>query len=99
MRPGARTPGMARRPAGARRVLRVAAERAPRCASARPAPERLGLRATASCRYRVLKQLGDGTYGAVWKAVNRQTNEVVSGRRAGVASCGVDCRDVGGRRK
>jgi hypothetical protein len=25
-----------------------------------------------------MKQLGDGTYGNVWKAVNRQTNEVVS---------------------
>lgn len=29
-------------------------------------------------RYKVVKQLGDGTYGAVWKAVNRQTNEVVA---------------------
>lgn len=29
-------------------------------------------------RYKVLKQLGDGTYGTVWKAVNRQTNEVVA---------------------
>jgi protein kinase len=26
----------------------------------------------------VVKQLGDGTYGNVWKAINRQTNEVVS---------------------
>ena len=25
-----------------------------------------------------MKQLGDGTYGSVWKAVNRQTNEVVA---------------------
>mmetsp|Transcript_21825 Transcript_21825/g.55969 ORF Transcript_21825/g.55969 Transcript_21825/m.55969 type:complete len:483 (-) Transcript_21825:18-1466(-) len=29
-------------------------------------------------RYKVVKQLGDGTYGSVWKAVNRQTNEVVA---------------------
>ncbi|MEW5296929.1 MAG: hypothetical protein WDW36_000175 [Sanguina aurantia] len=31
-----------------------------------------------SCRYKVIKQLGDGTYGTVWKAINRQTNEVVA---------------------
>lgn len=31
----------------------------------------------ASCRYKVVKQLGDGTYGTVWKAINRQSNEVV----------------------
>ena len=31
----------------------------------------------ATRRYKVLKQLGDGTYGSVWKAINRQTNEVV----------------------
>ncbi|KAI8464318.1 MAG: mitogen-activated protein kinase 7 [Monoraphidium minutum] len=29
-------------------------------------------------RYKVLSQTGDGTYGAVWKAVNRQTNELVA---------------------
>eukprot|EP00877_Chromochloris_zofingiensis_P014338 jgi/Chrzof1/9158/Cz03g38050.t1 len=29
-------------------------------------------------RYKVVKQLGDGTYGAVWKAINRQTSEVVA---------------------
>lgn len=29
-------------------------------------------------RYKVVKQLGDGTYGTVWKAINRQSNEVVS---------------------
>ncbi|KAL4442679.1 hypothetical protein ABPG77_006673 [Micractinium sp. CCAP 211/92] len=29
-------------------------------------------------RYRVTKQLGDGTYGSVFKAVNRQTGEVVA---------------------
>eukprot|EP00882_Tetradesmus_deserticola_P019934 GHRQ01021485.1.p2 GENE.GHRQ01021485.1~~GHRQ01021485.1.p2 ORF type:complete len:107 (+),score=46.68 GHRQ01021485.1:815-1135(+) len=29
-------------------------------------------------RYKVVKQLGDGTYGNVWKAINRQTNEVVA---------------------
>lgn len=29
-------------------------------------------------RYRISKQLGDGTYGSVFKAVNRQTGEVVA---------------------
>ena len=29
-------------------------------------------------RYKVTKQLGDGTYGSVLKGVNRQTGEVVS---------------------
>ncbi|KAG1657422.1 hypothetical protein FOA52_011792 [Chlamydomonas sp. UWO 241] len=29
-------------------------------------------------RYKVLKQLGDGTYGTVWKAINRQNQEVVA---------------------
>lgn len=29
-------------------------------------------------RYKVTKQLGDGTYGSVLKATNRQTGEVVS---------------------
>ena len=29
-------------------------------------------------RYKVYRQLGDGTDGSVWKAVNRQTNEVVA---------------------
>eukprot|EP00879_Flechtneria_rotunda_P016532 GHRR01017301.1.p2 GENE.GHRR01017301.1~~GHRR01017301.1.p2 ORF type:complete len:103 (+),score=44.63 GHRR01017301.1:226-534(+) len=29
-------------------------------------------------RYKVVKQLGDGTYGNVWKAINRQTGEVVA---------------------
>lgn len=28
-------------------------------------------------RYKVVKQLGDGTYGCVWKAANKQTGEVV----------------------
>ena len=28
-------------------------------------------------RYKVTKQLGDGTYGSVLKAVNRQTGEIV----------------------
>lgn len=32
----------------------------------------------SAARYKVVKQLGDGTYGSVWKAINRQTNEVVS---------------------
>lgn len=26
----------------------------------------------------MIKQLGDGTYGSVWKATNRQTNEIVA---------------------
>lgn len=29
------------------------------------------------CRYKVLKILGDGTYGSVWKAHNLETNEAV----------------------
>jgi hypothetical protein len=29
-------------------------------------------------RYKVTKQLGDGTYGSVLKAINRTTSEVVS---------------------
>jgi male germ cell-associated kinase len=29
-------------------------------------------------RYMITKQLGDGTYGSVLKAVNRQSGEVVS---------------------
>lgn len=29
-------------------------------------------------RYKVTKQLGDGTYGSVFKAVNKQTGEVVA---------------------
>jgi len=29
-------------------------------------------------RYKVVKQLGDGTYGSVWKAINRATSEVVA---------------------
>ena len=32
-------------------------------------------------RYKVTKQLGDGTYGSVLKAVNRSTGEVVRIRR------------------
>ncbi len=29
-------------------------------------------------RYKVVKQIGDGTYGIVYKAINRTNNEVVS---------------------
>jgi protein kinase len=29
-------------------------------------------------RYKVTRQLGDGTYGSVWKAINNDTNEVVA---------------------
>ena len=36
------------------------------------------------CRYKVVKQLGDGTYGSVWKAINNQTNDVVC---AGLYAC------------
>lgn len=32
----------------------------------------------AGFRYKIVKQLGDGTYGSVWKGMNLQTNEVVS---------------------
>lgn len=32
-------------------------------------------------RYRVTSQLGDGTYGSVFKATNRQTGEVVAIKR------------------
>lgn len=42
------------------------------------APERNTRTLRCACRYKVVKQLGDGTYGNVWKAINRQTNEVVS---------------------
>jgi serine/threonine protein kinase len=31
----------------------------------------------SACRYKIVKQLGDGTYGSVWKGMNHQTNEVV----------------------
>jgi serine/threonine protein kinase len=36
-------------------------------------------------RYKVTKQLGDGTYGSVLKAVNRQSGEVVRCMWAGAA--------------
>jgi protein kinase len=29
-------------------------------------------------RYKILKTIGDGTYGSVAKAINKQTNEVVA---------------------
>eukprot|EP01018_Ginkgo_biloba_P006891 Gb_16832 [translate_table: standard] len=32
--------------------------------------------AEAMERYKVIKELGDGTYGSVWKALNHQTNEI-----------------------
>ena len=39
-------------------------------------------------RYKVTKQLGDGTYGSVWKAVNMQTKDPVSmGRMACTDMC------------
>ena len=42
-----------------------------------------------SCRYKVVKQLGDGTYGSVWKAINNQTNDVVSPALSGSSTAGV----------
>jgi protein kinase len=32
-------------------------------------------------RYTLLKEVGDGTFGNVWRAVNKQTNEVVAIKR------------------
>eukprot|EP00252_Welwitschia_mirabilis_P007628 TRINITY_DN191_c0_g1_i2.p1 TRINITY_DN191_c0_g1~~TRINITY_DN191_c0_g1_i2.p1 ORF type:complete len:459 (+),score=79.43 TRINITY_DN191_c0_g1_i2:1057-2433(+) len=32
-------------------------------------------------RYKMIKQLGDGTYGTVWKAMNIQTHEIVAIKR------------------
>lgn len=32
----------------------------------------------ARYRYKVIKEVGDGTFGTVWRALNRQTGEVVS---------------------
>jgi protein kinase len=29
-------------------------------------------------RYKIIKTIGDGTYGSVAKAINKQTNEVVA---------------------
>ena len=45
-------------------------------------------------RYTVTKQLGDGTYGSVLKAVNRQTGEVVSVRDYDVTSVSYDLLSV-----
>jgi len=44
----------------------------------RPYPSNRALLPRLSPRYKVIKQLGDGTYGSVWKATNRQSNEVVA---------------------
>jgi len=33
-------------------------------------------------RYKVVKQLGDGTYGSVWKATHRQSGEEVAIKKA-----------------
>jgi len=30
------------------------------------------------CRYRFIKEIGDGTCGSVFRAVNLETNEIVS---------------------
>ena len=38
----------------------------------------LGLSVTVSvCRYRILKEVGDGTCGTVYKALNMETYEIV----------------------
>ena len=29
-------------------------------------------------RYMLIKEVGDGTFGSVWRAINKQTGEVVS---------------------
>lgn len=29
-------------------------------------------------RYKLIKEVGDGTFGSVWRAINKQTGEVVS---------------------
>jgi serine/threonine protein kinase len=31
----------------------------------------------AFCRYKIIKEVGDGTFGSVWRAINKQTGEVV----------------------
>lgn len=36
-----------------------------------------GFTAGRGCRYKALSQLGDGSYGSVWKAIHRETGEVV----------------------
>ncbi|RWW37377.1 hypothetical protein BHE74_00057526, partial [Ensete ventricosum] len=32
---------------------------------------------TLGCRYMVIKEVGDGTFGTVWRAINKQSGEVV----------------------
>ncbi|RDX92332.1 Cyclin-dependent kinase F-4, partial [Mucuna pruriens] len=29
-------------------------------------------------RYKLIKEVGDGTFGSVWRAINKQTGEVVA---------------------
>ena len=29
-------------------------------------------------RYKIIKEVGDGTFGSVWRAINKQTGEIVS---------------------
>lgn len=43
-------------------------------------------------RYKITKQLGDGTYGSVLKAVNRQSGEVV--RSLAALGGGNECEKV-----
>jgi len=31
-----------------------------------------------TCRYKLIKEVGDGTFGSVWRAINKQSGEVVS---------------------
>lgn len=31
----------------------------------------------ACCRYNIIKEVGNGTFGSVWRALNKQTGDVV----------------------
>nr|GMD76073.1 cyclin-dependent kinase F-4-like [Ipomoea batatas] len=33
------------------------------------------------CRYKIIKEVGNGTFGSVWRAINKQTGEVVAIKR------------------
>jgi hypothetical protein len=33
--------------------------------------------AHASIRYNIIKEVGDGTFGSVWRAINKESGEVV----------------------
>lgn len=41
-------------------------------------PENLSdISAVGFYRYKVIKEVGDGTFGSVWRAINKQSGEVV----------------------